>query len=149
MNGVEATRLLRESHPDLRILALSAYDENECVFGILKAGASGYVLKEEALDTIVKAIRIAYRGETWLSPKVVEKVKRRAIGKEEGVPFTERELDVLRLLAKGWTNARIAKELFVSERTVRYHLRNIYDKVGVSTRGQAIVWAVRRGFGER
>ena len=139
---------MRESHPDLRILALSAYDENECVFGILKAGASGYVLKEEALETIVKAIRVACRGETWLSPKIAEKVKKRAL-REEEVPLTERELDVLRFLAKGWTNARIAKELFISERTVRYHLRNIYDKVEVSTRGEAIAWAVRKGFGER
>jgi len=149
MNGVEATRLLRESHPDLRILALSAYDENECVFGILKAGATGYVLKEEALDTIVEAIRAASRGEHWLSKRVQEKVVRKAVGEEEKVSFTERELDVLRLLGKGWSNARIAQELAVSKRTVRYHLRNIYSKVGVNTRGEAIVWAVREGFGER
>ena len=149
MNGVEATRLLRESHPDLRILALSAYDENECVFGILKAGATGYVLKEEALDTIVEAIRAASRGEHWLSKRVQEKVVRKAVGEEEKVSFTERELDVLRLLAKGWSNARIAQELAISKRTVRYHLRNIYSKVGVNTRGEAIVWAVREGFGER
>ena len=148
MDGMEATRLLRESHPDLRILALSAYDDNEYVFGLLSAGAMGYVLKEEALDTIVEAIRAASRGETWLSKRVQEKVVRKAVGEEE-IPLTERALDVLQLLAKGWTNARIAQELAVSERTVRYHLRNIYDKIGVSTRGEAIVWAVREGFGER
>lgn len=148
MNGVEVARLLRESHPNLRILALSAYDENECVFGLLSAGATGYVLKEEALDTIVEAIRAASRGETWLSKRVQEKVVRKAVGEEE-IPFTEREMDVLRLLAKGWSNARIAQELAVSERTVRYHLRNIYDKVGVSTKGEAIAWAVREGFGEK
>jgi DNA-binding NarL/FixJ family response regulator len=144
MNGVEATRLLRERHPDLRILALSAYDENECVFGILKAGASGYVLKEEALDTIVKAIRVACRGETWLSPKVAEKVKRRAMGEEEEVPLTKRELEVLRLMAKGWTNARIAQELRVSERTVGFHVENILGKLGVSSRTEAVVEGIRR-----
>jgi NarL family two-component system response regulator LiaR len=144
MNGVEATRLLRERHPDLRILALSAYDENECVFGILKAGASGYVLKEEALDTIVKAIRVACRGETWLSPKVAEKVKRRAIGEEEEVPLTRRELEVLRLMAKGLSNKQIASKLFVTERTVGFHVENILGKLGVSSRTEAVVEGITR-----
>jgi NarL family two-component system response regulator LiaR len=144
MGGVEATRLLRERHPDLRILALSAYDENECVFGILKAGASGYVLKEEALDTIVKAIRIACRGETWLSPKVAEKVKRRAIGEEEEVPLTRRELEVLRLMAKGLSNKQIASKLFVTERTVGFHVENILGKLGVSSRTEAVVEGITR-----
>ncbi|MBC8492768.1 MAG: response regulator transcription factor [Chloroflexi bacterium] len=144
MDGVEVARLLRERHPELRILALSAYDENECVFGILKAGATGYVLKEEALDTIVKAIRVACRGETWLSPKVAEKVKRRAMGEEEEVPLTKRELEVLRLMAKGWTNARITLELKVSERTVRFHVENILGKLGVSSRTEAVVEGIRR-----
>jgi len=146
MDGVKATRVLRKSHPDLCILALSAYDENECVFGILKAGASGYVLKEEALETIVKAIRIACRGETWLSPKVAEKVKRRAIGEKEEVPLTKRELEVLRLIAKGWSNREIAKELFISKRTVRFHVGNILGKFGVGSRTEAVVEGVKRGW---
>ncbi len=146
MDGVEATRLLRERHPDLRILALSAYDENECVFGILKAGAIGYVLKEEALETIVKAIRVACRGETWLSPKVAEKVKRRAIGEKEGVPLTERELEVLRLMAKGWRNRQIAKGLSISEGTVKNHVTNIYGKLGIHSRAEVVAWAWQQGL---
>ena len=70
-------------------------------------------------------------------------------GNYEEIPLTERALDVLRLLAKGWTNARIAQELAISERTVRYHLRSICDRIGVSTRGEAIAWAVQEGYGER
>jgi len=145
VDGVETTRLLRERHPDLRILALSAYHDDEYVFGLLSAGAVGYVLKEEALDTIVEAIRAASRGETWLSKRVQEKVVRRAMGEEE-VPLTKRELEVLRLLARGWSNARIAQELFVSERTVRFHVGNILGKLGVESRTEAVVEGARRGL---
>jgi NarL family two-component system response regulator LiaR len=146
MDGVEATRLLRERHSDLRILALSAYDENECVFGILKAGASGYVLKEEALDTIVKAICVACHGETWLSPRVAEKVKRRAIGGKGGVPLTDRELEVLRLLAKGRGNREIARQLSISEGTVKNHVTSIYARLGVHSRAEAVAWAWQQGL---
>ena len=145
MDGVEATRILRESFPDLRILGLSAYDDNEYVFGLLSAGAMGYVLKEEALDTIVEAIRAASRGETWLSKRVQEKVVRRAIGKEEA-PLTERELEVLRLMAKGWSNRQIAKQLFISEGTVKNHVTNIYAKLGVHSRAEAVAWAWQQGL---
>jgi len=145
MDGVEATCLLRERHPDLRILALSAYEDNEYVFGLLSAGAVGYVLKEEALDTVVEAIRAASRGETWLSKRVEEKVVRRATGEEE-VPLTGRELEVLRLMAKGWSNQRIAKELSITERTVRFHVENILTKLGVRSRTEAVVEGVKRGL---
>jgi len=136
---------LRERHPDLRILALSAYEDNEYVFGLLSAGAVGYVLKEEALDTVVEAIRAASRGETWLSKRVEEKVVRRATGEEE-VPLTGRELEVLRLMAKGWSNQRIAKELSITERTVRFHVENILTKLGVRSRTEAVVEGVKRGL---
>jgi DNA-binding NarL/FixJ family response regulator len=144
MDGVEVARLLRERRPELRILALSIYDEDAFVFGLLSAGATGYVLKEETPDTIVEAIRAASRGEIWLSPKVGEKVLRRAIGEEEEVSLTERELEVLGLMAKGWTNARIAQELKVSERTVRFHVENILGKLGVGSRTGAVVEGIRR-----
>jgi len=145
MDGVEVARLLREKHPELRILALSAYDENAFVFGLLSAGAMGYVLKEEALDTIVEAIRAASRGESWLSPRVAAKVMKRGIGTEE-VPLTERELEVLRLMAKGLSNKGIASELFISERTVKFHISNILSKLGVFSRTEAVLYAIRRGW---
>jgi DNA-binding NarL/FixJ family response regulator len=144
MDGVEVAHLLRERHPDLRILALSAYDDNAYVFGLLSAGAAGYVLKEEALDTIVEAIRAASRGEMWLSKRVEEKVVRRAIGEE--VSLTERELEVLRLMAEGFSNRQIATELSITERTVRFHVENILGKLGVESRTEAVVEGIKRGL---
>ena len=148
LSGVQVARLLRERCPELRIVVLSAYAESAFVLALLSVGAMGYVLKEEASDAVVEAIRAASCGEIWLSKSVQEKVVRKAIGEEE-IYFTEQALGVLRLLAKGWTNARIAQELAISERTVRYHLRRICDRIRVSTRGEAIAWAVREGYGER
>jgi NarL family two-component system response regulator LiaR len=133
----------------LRVLVLTAYDENELVFGLLEAGAVGYVLKEEALETIEAAVRAAAQGKSWLSPKVAAKVMKRALGKEgaeEAIPLTERELEVLRLMAKGWSNQRIAEELSITERTVRFHVGNILAKLGVESRIEAVVEGVRRGL---
>ncbi len=145
VTGVEVARRLRAAGSPVRVLALSGYDDEQYVFGLLEAGATGYVLKEEALDTIVEAIRVASRGELWLSRRVEEKVVRRAISEEE-VTLTERELDVLRLLANGWTNARIAQELVVSERTVRFHVGNLLEKLGVGNRTEAVVEGIRQGW---
>jgi len=97
------------------------------------------------LETIVEAIRAVSRGELWLSKRVQEKVVRRAIGEEE-VPLTERELRVLRLMARGWSNQRIAKELSITERTVRFHVENILTKLGVRSRTEAVVEGVKRGL---
>lgn len=154
MTGVEVARRLRAAGSPVRVLALSAYDDEQYVFGLLKAGAAGYLLKDEAREAIVAAVRRAAGGEEgFFSPRVAKKVVRRAVdeekAKEEAAPLTKRETEVLRLVAKGWTNARIGEELAISERTARYHLRNLYDKIGVNRRAEAIVWAVREGFGER
>lgn len=141
---------LRESRPNLRVLVLTAYDENELVFGLLEAGAVGYVLKEEALETIEAAVRTTARGESWLSPKVAAKVMKKALGKEEAeeeaIPLTERELEVLWLVAKGWSNREIAKELFISEGTVKNHVTSIYAKLGVHSRAEAVAWAWQQGL---
>ena len=152
MPGLRAPQVihrLRETHPDLRVLVLTAYDDNELVFGLLEAGAVGYVLKEEALETIEAAVRAAARGESWLSPKVAAKVMKEALGKEkveEAIPLTERELEVLRLMAKGWSNREIAKELFITEGTVKNHVANIYTKLGVHSRAEVVAWAWQQGL---
>ncbi|TEU14929.1 MAG: response regulator transcription factor [Anaerolineales bacterium] len=153
MPGLRAPQVihhLRETCPDLRVLVLTAYDDNELVFGLLEAGAVGYVLKEEALETIEAAVRAAARGEPWLSPKVAAKVMKKALGKEEAeeeaIPLTERELEVLQLMAKGWSNKRIAKELSITERTVRFHVGNILTKLGVESRTEAVVEGIRRSL---
>jgi DNA-binding NarL/FixJ family response regulator len=144
LDGVEVTRILSERFPDLGIVALSAYDENEFVFGVLSSGARGYVLKEEALDAIIDAIRISSRGGIWLSRRVQEKVMRRRAREE--VPLTRKELEVLRLIASGLSNKEIARELDITERTVRFHVGNILSKLWVSSRTEAVVEGLKRGL---
>jgi len=150
LRAPQVIRRLRETRPDLRVLVLTAYDENELVFGLLEAGAVGYVLKEEALETIEVAVRAAARGDLWLSPKVAAKVMKKALGKEEAkeeaIPLTEREVEVLRLMAKGWSNQRIAEDLSISEGTVKNHVMNIYTKLGVHSRAEAVAWAWQKGL---
>jgi DNA-binding NarL/FixJ family response regulator len=151
MPGLRAPQVihrLRETCPDLRVLVLTAYDENELVFGLLEAGAVGYVLKEEALETIEAAVRAVARGEPWLSPKVAAKVMKKALGKEEveeAFPLTEREVEVLRMVAKGLSNKEIARVLEVKERTIVFHVSNILKKLGVMSRVEAAVWAKDHG----
>jgi DNA-binding NarL/FixJ family response regulator len=151
MPGLRAPQVihrLRETCPDVRVLVLTAYDDNELVFGLLEAGAVGYVLKEEALETIEAAVRAAAQGKSWLSPKVAAKVMKKALGQEEAeeaIPLSERELEVLRLVAKGLTNKEIAWVLKVKERTVVFHVSNILKKLGVASRVEAAVWAKERG----
>jgi DNA-binding NarL/FixJ family response regulator len=149
LRAPQVIRRLRETRPDVRVLVLTAYDENELVFGLLEAGAVGYVLKEEALETIEAAVRAAARGESWLSPKVAAKVMKKALGKEEAeeaIPLTERELEVLRFVAKGWSNQRIAEELSITEGTVKNHVTNIYTKLEMHSRAEAVAWAWRQGL---
>jgi len=151
MPGLRAPQVihrLRETCPDVRVLVLTAYNDNELVFGLLEAGAVGYVLKEEALETIEAAVRAAAQGKSWLSPKVAAKVMKKALGQEEAeeaIPLSERELEVLRLVAKGLTNKEIAWVLKVKERTVVFHVSNILKKLGVASRVEAAVWAKERG----
>lgn len=134
-----------------RVLALSAYTDDAAIRGMVEAGAVGYLLKEEAPAAIVEAVRAAARGEGRWSAAVASKLARWAVrpaASEVGTDLSSRELEVVRWLAKGWDNQRIAQELHISEHTVRFHLRNIRDKIGVQTRTEAAVWAVRSGFGE-
>jgi len=148
---VPVMEALRQAVPSVRVLVLSAFDDDEYVFGMLAAGATGYALKDERLSTIVAAVRAVSRGETWLSPRVAAKVARRAVGDEvkaEGNPLTDREQEVLRLMAQGKENAEIAAELVITERTVKFHVGNIYAKLGVTSRTAAVVEALRRGWVE-
>lgn len=148
VTGVEVARRLRAARSPVRVLALSAYDDEQYIFGLLDAGAAGYLLKDEAREAIVAAVRGVAQGEVgWLSRPVAEKVMRRMREETEEVcPLTERELDILRLLAKGWTNARMAEELRISKRTVKFHVENLLGKLGVGNRTEAVVEGIRRGW---
>lgn len=152
VNGLEVTRRLRERGTSTAILILTAHDDQQTVFSLLESGAVGYVLKDEALETLVRAVRTAARGETWLSPTVAGKVVKRAV---TGVPagadqafsaLTPREVEVLRLIGRGLDNTAIADELFLTKRTVQNHTSAIYAKLGMRSRAEAILFAVRHGL---
>ncbi|HDQ73235.1 MAG TPA: response regulator transcription factor [Chloroflexi bacterium] len=152
VSGMDVTRQLRERDTTTAILVLTAHDDNQTVFGLLENGATGYVLKDEALETLADAVRAAARGETWLSPAVARQVVRRAVGLTDPQspkhpstqdPLTPRETEVLRLLAQGLDNAAIAERLVVTRRTVQNHVSNIYGKLGMNSRTEAALWAIR------
>jgi DNA-binding NarL/FixJ family response regulator/two-component sensor histidine kinase len=148
MNGLEALRQLRASNPDLHILMLSAYEQDEDVLESLKAGASGYLLKDMAPDELAQAIRAVAQGETLLAPGLTGKLVDR-LGKPPPADpadlLTAREAEVLRALANGLRNKEIARQLQVSERTVTFHLAHIYQKLGVTSRTEALSRALELG----
>jgi DNA-binding NarL/FixJ family response regulator len=152
VTGVEATRRIKERFPKVRVLILTAYDDDPYVFALLQAGADGYVLKTASAEELVRAVRTVYKGQSALSPEIASKVvQQMASGKPAGAAeqvesLTERELDVLRLAAQGKTNRAIGGELDISHRTVQGHLASIYGKLGASSRTEAVTEALRRGW---
>ena len=159
-DGVEATRRITGRWPDVQVLVLTTYDEDELVFRSIAAGASGYLLKDVGSDALAEAIRAAVRGESPLQPSVARKVLSRlrdgAIAMPpppplpagaEG-PLTAREIDVLRLLATGATNREIAEQLFLTEGTVKNYISAILAKTGLRDRTQAALFAIRHGLSE-
>ncbi len=148
LNGLEATRQIRRDCPEVRVLILTAYEEDPYIFAAIQAGASGYLLKTASSDEIVRGVHAVAEGEMALSPLVAKRMVERATGhflaNEEGIePLTERELQVLRLAAKGLGNKQIGSALSISDRTVQGHLATIYGKLHVSTRTEAVLLGVR------
>jgi two-component system, NarL family, response regulator LiaR len=153
LNGIEATRQIKHLAPVTAILILSAYDDDEYVFALLEAGAAGYLLKNVRGRDLVEAIRAVHAGESVLHPVIARKVIERAVRPsspdrpQEGLEFlTERELDVLRLAARGKSNKDIALELCLSTRTVQTHLSTVFAKMQVGSRTEAVVQALHRGW---
>ena len=152
MTGVEATRHIKERFPQVRVLILTAYDDDPYVFALLQAGAQGYVLKTGSSDELVRAVRAVHERGSALSPEIAAKVvQQMSSGKPEGAadqvePLTTRELDVLRHAAQGRTNREIGRALDISHRTVQGHLASIYGKLGVGSRTEAVTESIRRGW---
>ncbi|HEX2980960.1 MAG TPA: response regulator transcription factor [Anaerolineaceae bacterium] len=152
MNGIEATQAITARHSKVKVLILSAYADDSYVFPLLEAGASGYLLKTASGAELADAIRLVYAGETALSPRISAKLVNRLGGRQpyrnqdspEGL--TEREMDVLRAVAQGRANKTIAAELRISTQTVQVHLRNIFGKLGVSSRSEAVAHAIQYGW---
>jgi DNA-binding NarL/FixJ family response regulator len=150
LDGIAATRRLRVEQPGVRVLALTTFDDDEDVFEALRAGALGYLLKDVASDRLVEALLAAARGESVLQPSVAAKVVARLAQLDAAprsrpqplvVPLSDRELDVLRLLADGRSNREIAGELFLAEGTVKNHVTNVLAKLGARDRTQAALRA--------
>jgi DNA-binding NarL/FixJ family response regulator len=147
LDGIGATRRVRVEHPDVQVLALTTFDDDEDVFAALRAGAVGYLLKDVSSDRLVEALLAARRGESVLQPSVAAKLVARFARMTDGeaaprpqplvVPLSERELEVLRLLAEGSSNREIASALFLAEGTVKNHVTNLLGKLGARDRTQA------------
>ncbi len=157
MSGVEATRRIKQEVPEVAVLVLTAHDDDEYVFALLQAGANGYLLKTAEMEELVKAIRAVAAGQSALDPVVTGKVVAQfasgrslpdvlANVKDEYEGLTEREMEILRLVGKGLTNKDIGQQLYISDRTVQAHLSNIFSKLGVNSRTEAVMYAVRRGW---
>ncbi len=151
-SGIEATRQIRESLPHVKILMLTVSDAEEDLYEAIKAGASGYLLKEISTEDVADAIRSVWAGQSRISPAMASKLlnefqamSRRAEERQQvHTPrLTEREMEVLRLVARGMNNRDIAKELYISENTVKNHVRNILEKLQLHSRMEAVVYAVR------
>jgi two-component system, NarL family, response regulator DevR len=150
MDGPPAVATLasvRERCPRTRVLILTAYDDDIYVRSLVLAGAMGYVLKDEAPKALVQAVRTVAHGGTWFSRPVVENLVLRGEHDErDSPPLTERERQIIRLIAQGWDNARIAGALCLSEQTIRNYVSRLYGKIGVQTRAEAVVWGRDHGM---
>lgn len=154
MNGVQATRIIKEQHPGTRVLVLTTYDMDEWVFDALRSGADGYLLKDTPRNSLIDAVKNTVAGKTYLDPAIAGKLlsvvqqSRKPADSQIINVLSERERDILRLLAKGLTNTDIAQQLFLSEGTVRNYVSEILAKLKVADRTQAALMAVRYGLAE-
>ena len=152
MTGVEATRMIKARFPKVKVLILTAHDDDPYVFALFQAGANGYLLKTADIDEVVCAVRTVQRGRTVLSPEITDKVLHqlqtgRPLAAEEQIEsLTSRELEILRLAAQGMTNKTIGVTIGLSDRTIQGHLAHIYGKLGVASRTEAVTEALKKGW---
>jgi DNA-binding NarL/FixJ family response regulator len=153
-DGVELTRALLKKQPQLKVIILSMYDDEELVFRALGAGAKGYVLKRAGVGDLLAAIRLVVKGEAFLDPqiarRVIEGLQQRLpaarVAKDTAPDLTEREVEVLRLIAEGLTNAEIARRLFISIKTVQAHRANLMQKLDLHDRVELVKYAIKKGI---
>lgn len=153
INGIEATRRIKQDHPRVSVLVLSMHDDEEFIFAVLEAGAAGYLLKDIEGHQLVNAVEAVHAGESVLHPTVARKVLARLASGPEGNsqrnsedPLTARESEVLRLAARGMANKQIGAALDVSVRTVQAHLTSVFHKLGVGSRTEAVLHGLRQGW---
>lgn len=154
MPGPSVTDIIAVLHglgPETRVVILSAYADEAYIYKMIESGVAGYLLKDEAPELVVTAIRTVMMGTTWFSGSIVSRIALHHSDAQDGQlvePLTEREHDVLELVALGWSNARIAEHMHLAEQTVRNYVSRIYSKLDITTRAEAVVWAREHGFGD-
>ena len=153
LNGIEATRQIKLTNPRTGVLILSAYDDDEYVFAMLKAGAAGYLLKSVSGDELVRAVKAIHKGEPVLDPVIAKKVMNyfqlpdKVPGMEEDSEhLSDRELGIIKLAARGLTNKEIADNLHLSYRTIEGHMRDVFNKLGVGSRTEAVLYGLKKGW---
>jgi len=148
LDGVEASRQITAGYPGVRVLVVSGFGADSFVIDALKAGASGYLLKDSGIDAIVSSIVAVTAGESVMTQTIADRVLQMLtmMPKQFYDGLTEREVEILRLLAQGLANKQIAYRLRVSDKTIRNHISNVYRKLGISDRTQAVLYAVRKGL---
>jgi DNA-binding NarL/FixJ family response regulator len=155
MNGIEATQAIKKLTPSVAILVLTSYDDDAYVFALLEAGAAGYIMKNAREEELIHAIRSVFQGESVLHPSIAKKVLNRFSAQGQALQngssldndsLSPRELEVMRSAATGSTNKEIAKVLDISPRTVQVHLANIFSKLGVGSRTEAVLYGIKRGW---
>jgi len=153
LNGIDATKEIKTFQPEVKILILTAYDYEQYIFPLLEAGAAGYLLKDVSSNELITAINSVYRGDVVLHPVVASKVmwrfqqsKDQYTGKEVKSLLTEREVTILKMVAKGLSNNSIVEELHLCIRVIESHLSTIFSKLGVGSRTEAIIQAIKRGW---
>ena len=153
MNGVEATGQIKSRCPTTAVLVLSAYDDDEYVFGLLDVGVAGFLLKTASGDELITAVEAAHKGESVLdhaiARKVIERFKSPGSNNSHMKAYeslSDREVDILKLAAKGMSNQEIAEEVIISKRTVEGYMRSIFNKLGVGSRTEAVIHAFKKGW---
>ena len=151
MDGITAIEVLHQTHPELAIIILTTYEENDLILRGLNAGARGYLLKDTDRQTLIDTIQAAVRGEILLKPEILKKVlsyqqKQPILGNNAENPITEREFEILQMVAEGARNKEIAYKLGITERTVKAHLSHIFQKLNVDSRAAAVAVAAKGGI---
>jgi DNA-binding NarL/FixJ family response regulator len=148
-SGIEVTRWVRTNHSSVGVLILTAYDDDPYVFAVLQAGANGYVLKTASPEEIIQAVRDVHAGKSALDPVIAQKLLAQIANRKYEIPIeslTDREMEVLTLAGRGYTNKAIGVQLGISDRTVQGHLAHIFDKMQASSRTEAVMKAVSLGW---
>lgn len=146
LTGVELTRRIKERYPQVRVLILTAYDDEPYVLALLRAGADGYILKTAESRELLEAVKQVYAGKSFIDPTIATSIITNSLRPMPVEQLTDRELEMVRGVAKGWTNREIAQQLAISDRTVQGHLAKIFTKLHVSSRTELVTVALQRGL---